>query len=194
MYSLPVGINIRVHSGKSKTYTRKKRALRRQRLETFRIHGHSHRNRLCVHLKGRQVQIRNRITGLMVVDIRRDPRLAPEHRRLRLDLLGASESAASRDAVADEGLVVRSPIENRGGRVESVIRKPGFEEVLDFRGACQPGHVEGGAVAIVDCVNVIRRGYHVEIEVGADIGELAGGERLDIIRGVQHWNSGVHAR
>ena len=99
-----------------------------------------------------------------VVDIRRDlPALAPGHRRLlRLDLLGASESAASRDAVADEGLIVRLPIESRGGRVESVIRKPGFEEVLDFRGA---------AAAIVDCVNVIERGYHVGIEVGVDVGE-----------------------
>ena len=65
----------------------------------------------------------------------------------------------------------------------SIIRQPGFEEVLDFRGACRPGHVEGGAVAIVDCINVIGRGDHVEIEVGADVGELAGGERLEIICG-----------
>jgi hypothetical protein len=56
--------------------------------------------------------------------------------------------------------------------------------VLDFR----------GAVTIVDCVNVIGGGYHAEIEVGADVGEIAGGERLDIIRGAQHWNSGVHDR
>jgi len=140
MYSWPIGINIRVHSGKSKNTRAKKeqvfshtnstrdsipnptssnkhpllsppsilltpkrctytprQALRRKQLETFRIHGHSRRNRLRVHFKGRQVQIRNRITGLMVVDIRRDPRLAPEHRRLlRLDLFGASEVAPAR--------------------------------------------------------------------------------------------------
>lgn len=56
--------------------------------------------------------------------------------------------------------------------------------MLDFR----------GAVAIVDCVNVIGRGYHAEIEVGADVGGIAGGERLDIIRGAEHWSSDVHAR
>lgn len=46
--------------------------------------------------------------------------------------------------------------------VESIIRKLGFEEVLDFRGACRPGHIEGGAVTIVDCINVVGRGDHVE--------------------------------
>ncbi|GJD00535.1 hypothetical protein ColKHC_09360 [Colletotrichum higginsianum] len=139
---------------------------------------------LCVDEVGVVVEVVDVVADEVVVDVVGDAGLAAEERGLGLglDALGAREEAAGRDAVLDEGGVVGAAVE-LGGHVAAAL---GLEELLkvllDDVGARGAREVEGAAVAVVDGQDGVRAGDHVEVEVGADLGDLLVGavELLDV--------------
>ena len=146
------------------------------------------RNRLRILDKRVHVQIRYIVPRPMVILIIRNACLPAKQRHflLCLDVLGAREQAASRNARVQERAIVTSPIERLGHILQArVVGEVILEQLLCLGGARGTGEVEAGAVAVVDAVVVIGGGNHVEVEVEADLGLLGVREGGDVEGGAE---------
>jgi len=143
--------------------------------------GDSSGNTASVKQPSALVEIVNRVAGLVVVLIEDlASNTAPDLLLLLgLDLIGASSSTTSRDVGVKEWAVVRAAVELGG-----VGRNAGADEVLlvellDLVAAVGTGEAVRASVTVVDLVDVVRGGDHVEVEVGADLERLLRGQALD---------------
>lgn len=110
------------------------------------------------------VDVGERVTGLVVAGVVRDPRLTAKDRRLRgrLHALSAGEQPPGGDAVEDEPAVVAAPAERGLRRREALTGEVAVEQRLDrarsgwARGRARP-HWELRVVAVVDESDVVRR-------------------------------------
>lgn len=146
-----------------------------------------------VDVVGIVVEVVDVVTNLVVVDVVGDTGLAAEELGLLvgLETLGTGEETAGGDAVLDEGGVVGAAAELGGDVVDAVAVVELLEVLLNDVGAGGTGQVEGVAITVVDAEHVVGRGdletvsmdaakmwvqgewtYHVEVEVGTDLGEL----------------------
>ena len=132
------------------------------------------------------VAVLDGVSNLVVVDIVSDASLASEKSLLErsLELLGSGEESSDWDTVISESLVVGAGGE--GGWDVSELRVVGeviLEELLDWAGSWRAGEVESASVSVVDGVDEVGGGDHVEVEVDGDLAELLWGQALDVLGG-----------
>lgn len=157
------------------------RSASREALPRGSVLGNSSGNTASVQQPGFLVEVVNSVTGLVVVLIEDlAGNTAPDLLLLLgLDLISTGGGTSGGDVGVKEGTVVRAAIElgSVGGNAgaDEVL----LEELLDLVAAVGSGEAVGASVAVVDLVNVVGRGDHIEVEVGADLERLLRSEALD---------------
>jgi hypothetical protein len=157
------------------------RGASREALPGSGVLGNSSGNTASVQQPGALVEVVDIVTGLVVVlvkDLAGDT--APDLLLgLGLDLIGTSGGSASRDVCIKERTVVGTAVELGGVRGNAGADKVLLVELLDQVATGGSGEAVGASVTVVDLVDVVGGGDHVEVEVGADLERLLGGEALD---------------
>jgi hypothetical protein len=163
------------------------RSLGRQRVKRGGVRGDGVGDGAAVDQKGLEVEVVDRVTCPVVVLVKGGARGAPVQGSLclGLDLLGAREQAARRDADVQEGPVVGAAVELGGLRGQALALKVLLEEGLCLGGSRGAAQVKGGPIAVVDGELVVGRGDHVEVEVQADLVEVLGAGLVDVVFGAQ---------
>lgn len=98
---------------------------------------------------------------------------------LGLDFVSTGGGSAGRNVGVKERTVVGTAVEFGGVGRDAGADEVLLEELLDVIAAVRAGEAVGASVAVVDLVDVVGGGDHVEVEVGADLERLLGSEALD---------------
>lgn len=172
---MPAMIESRQQATRLRTPLPQRRIRPRYALPAKRILRHGIRNTLRIQKIRIQRQVINIIALLVIARIKRLASLTTKQLCfLRgLEDLGASEQATGGDAVFEECGVVGTQGEEGGDVGEAAGLVEELEVALDGVGARGAGEVEGAAVAVVDAEDVVGRGDHVKVEVGAEFGDFA---------------------
>jgi hypothetical protein len=149
--------------------------------------GNSSGNTASVKQPGALVEVVNSVASLVVVLVKDlASNAAPDLLlSLGLDLVGASGGSTGRDVGVKERTVVGAAVELGGVGGHAGADKVLLVELLDEVAASGTGEAVGASVAIVDLVDVVGGGDHVEVEVGADLERLLRGEVLDKVGGAE---------
>lgn len=146
-------------------------------LEVLGVLGNRVGNGLCVDEESLLVEVVDGVASLVVVDVVSNTSLTTEllGLLLGLELLSTSEETTRGNTVLDESSVVRATAELRRNGVETLGLEELLKVLLDGVGTSRAGQVEGITITVVDTVDVVGAGNHVEVEVGADLGDLGVG-------------------
>jgi hypothetical protein len=157
------------------------RSASREALPGGGVLGNRSSNTAGVQQPGALVEVVNSVAGLVVVLVENlAGNTAPNLLlRLGLDLVGASGGSAGRNVRIEERTVVGAAVELGGVGRNAGADKVLLVELLNLVAASGSGEAVGASVTVVDLVDVVGGGYHVEVEVGADLERLLGGEALD---------------
>lgn len=91
------------------------------------------------------------------------------------------------DAILDKRGIIRATVELSGHVSQALALKELLVVLLNDIRTSRAGEVEGASVSVVDGELGVRGGNHVEVEVGADLGNLLLGavELLDVEVGAE---------
>jgi len=157
------------------------RSTSREALPRSSVLGNSSGNTASVQQPSVHVEVVDGVTSLVVVLVEDlASNTAPDLLLLLgLDLVGTSGGTSSRDVSVEERTVVRAAVELGGVRWDAGADEVLLEELLDVVAAVGAGEAVSASVTVVDLVDEVGRGDHVEVEVGADLERLFGREVLD---------------
>jgi hypothetical protein len=163
------------------------RSASREALPRSSVLGNSSGNTASVQQPSVNVEVVDSVAGLVVVLVENlASNTAPDLLLLlSLDLVSAGGGTSSRDVGVEERTVVRAAVELSGVGWDTGADKVLLEELLDVVAAVGAGEAVGASVAVVDLVDVVGRGDHVEVEVGADLERFFGGKVLDEVGGAE---------
>ena len=134
------------------------------------------------------VAVLDGISSSVVVDVISDTNLSSEQSSLLsgLELLSSGEQSTDWDTGISKSLVIGSGSEGGWDVSElSIVGEVILEELLNWSGSWWAGKVEGASVSIVDGVDKVGGGNHVEVEVDGDLGKLLWGQAFDIGGGTE---------